>query len=373
MKRCLSLLLALCLFCAIPAPAWAAGSTEPEKPRLRAVSMRLSSDFGMVFTLEVPAGTTEAGVYVGDEKISGKATANAGEYTASFFHIRAWEMTVVYNVTPYAKTANGEILGDTRDLSVLDYATGMMASPACTPALRELLVSMLNYGAAAQALVGFNTARPANMNLSSADRWRFDTERPFPTELTRIGEATTAAAELTGATLVLSEKVYLKVFISVAGQEKLRCNGGTGLPECAAYSFAEEAAFLARHLRLEVATDPSFADARSFPLEKCGLSADTVTAGSRNDGYFVKVPYGLFPTEYGQTFYFRVRAEDGVGYTFPYSAELYVGRTLLTLAKETEANGGKQTAANRRTERVARALIAFGDAVRAYETQTESR
>lgn len=371
MKRCLSLLLVLCLFCAIPAPAQAAGSADLEKPRLRAVSMRLSSDFGMVFTVQAPAGTTEAGVYVGDEKISGKATANAGEYTASFFHIRAWEMTVVYNVTPYAKTANGEILGDTRDLSVLDYATGMMASSACTPALRELLVSMLNYGAAAQALIGFNTARPANMNLSAADRWYYDADRTFP-ELSFTGEATTEAATMEGATLVLSGQVFFKVFIRVAGQEQLRWNGGQGLPECADYTFADEAAFLARHIRLEVATDPSFADARSFPLEKCGLSADTVTAGSRNDGYFVKVPYGLFPAEYGQTFYFRVRSEDGTGYTFPYSAELYAGRTLLTLKKDVEANGGKQSAANRRAERAVRALVTFGDAVRAYEAELEA-
>lgn len=374
MKRALALLLALCLLCALPVPALAAEeSAAPKRPRLTAVSMRLSSDFGMVFTVQTPDGAVAAGVYVNDEKIAGQATENAGTYTAAVCHIRAWEMTVIYTVTPYAETADGEILGDARDFSVLDYATAMMASPACTEPLREVLISMLNYGAAAQTLMGFNTARLANMNLFGADKWRYDADRTFP-ELSFMGEATTAAAAPEGATLVLSGKVYCKVIVKVAGQEQLRWNGGTGLPDCpVGYTIAEEAAFLARHIRLEMAADPSFENARSFPLEKCGPATGGTTSDRWDDCYYVLIPDGLFPTEYSQPFYFRIRTDDGTSPTFLYSVDVFAGRKIAGWDEIRKQDGGKLSKADRREERMVRALVTFGDAVRAYEAASEAQ
>ena len=329
----------LCLVLLAGAMPFSLLAADVARPVITEVGMSIGADFGIHFYVEAPEGVNEVGAYIGDARVRGYEQED-GRYRVSYRHLTPKQMTEILSAEPYYVKGSHEIKGSTCDFSVCDYATTLLAADP-TPELRALLVAMLNYGTAAQRHFLHNIGNFANRNLSSGDRSY--TTREYKENLFVLeGEPTQTVATISGATLLVQNRVRFKIFVDVEGQEELRYNKGAAPDEVVnGMTPEEEAAALVEGYYVEISPNEDFSDAIAYPLVKC----------SGNKGYRALTD-GLYATEYSDVFYFRVVTPEGIGTAISYSVETYAAR---------------QNDKNTTQGRLMAAMILFGDAARAYE------
>lgn len=335
--RLAALLLCLILLTGVlPSAVFAA---DVARPAVVEVGMSVGADFGIHFYVHAPEGVSEVGAYIGDVRVRGQKQ-ESGLYRVSYRHLTPKQMTEILTAEPYYVKSGHEIRGTACDFSVCDYATSLLAANP-SPELRALLVAMLNYGTAAQRHFLHNLGNFANRNLSSDERSY--TARAYESHLFALdGEPTQDTAEISGATLLVQNRVRFKIFVDVVGQEELRYNKGADPDEVVnGMTPEEEAAVLVEGYYVEISPNADFSDAIQYPLVKC----------SGNAGYRALTD-GLYATEYSDAFYFRVVTPEGIGTAISYSVETYAAR---------------QNAPNTTQGRLMAAMILFGDAACAYE------
>ena len=345
MKRFLSAIMALVLclplmLCALPA-IYAADVTPPV---ITGVSMSISADFGVHFHISAPKGVQEVGAVINEREYRGVLQED-GSYTVSFRHLTPKQMTELIVAEPYYLKNTHLIRGTAYSFSVCDYATALLESDP-SPELRTLLVTMLNYGTKAQQHFGHNLKTLANRNLPAADR-QYEA-REYESILAKLsGLPTQDRGEVTGATLLVQNRVRFKIFVDVVGQEELRYNQGAPADEVVdGMTPEQEAQALVEGMFVEVSHDEHFEKSYLYPLVKC----------SENDGYRALTD-GLYATEFSDAFYFRVVTADGVGTAIQYSVETYAAR---------------QSSKTSTSARLMAAMILFGDAAKAYEASLSS-
>lgn len=339
MKKALCLLLSI-LFLLAPLGSFTVAAVELEVPVVIGTRVSLGEDFTVRFYIRVPAGGENVRASVGGVTYNATPTEEEGVYVVTYPHVPLTAMTEELAVIPSCRLNNQVLKGAAYGFSLRDYAMRLLAQDEVAPELRRVLVAMLNYGAAVQVYAAYRPSNLANDYLTAADR--VITPREYVSAFAMGGEPTQNAATLASASMVIGKTASFIFYLNVAGQERLRMNGGSGFPEWQTLSQEKEAAKLAEGIVVEVADNLAFENASSFPIEKAGYA----------EGYHC-VSAGIYATEYGRPYYVRVRTAEGVSSVIAYSVETYVARNL-------------DSAEDENNERLLIAMIEYGDAVSAY-------
>lgn len=348
MKRFFACLLALLLSLSLAGHVLALDNSvteEKEEPKPAIVGSRVSLTEDMLthFYMRMPEGGELPYLYVGGVRYEATETEEPGLYCATYPHFTLATMTEEVTVVPACRMDGKMLKGDTYYFSVRDYAMRLLAAEP-EPALRRVLVSLLNFGAATQT---YHEMRPYNLPntyLPASDR--MTSARDYTSAFSMTGEATQSTATLSGATLTVVGCASIKVYIEVAGQEQLRLNGGAGIAGMEKLTPNAEAEKLVADIRLEVADNPAFENAASFRLSKL----------KKEDGYAAST-IGIFADRYSDIYYMRLRTAEGVSRVLIYSVESYAARALAGDMR------------NEEQEPLLHAMMAYGDAVRAYRDQ----
>ena len=194
-------------------------------------------------------------------------------------------MSDVFYVRAYSKQGESIVYDEVKACSVRDTAMEYRDIYAASQSLKGkalygLACSMLNYGAAAQEALGYNTAYPANAGLNAAEK-EINTDREF-TDISGIDAtgATLDGVGFYGASLLLEELPRLRVLVD------------TGALDVAGLS-------------LQMASDSGFNSViASYPL-----AGRPVYTGNVRSVLTVGIPAAYLY----DTFYFRVT--DGVNHS----------------------------------------------------------
>lgn len=348
MKKLFACLLALSLLLSLSGQILAldnSGTAEEEEPKPKIVGSRvaLTEDMMVYFYMRLPEGGELPCLYVGGVRYEATAAEEPGLYCATYPHFTLATMTEEVTVVPACRLDGNVVKGETYYFSVRDYAMRLLAREP-EPALRRVLLSLLNFGAATQAYHEVHPYNLPNSYLPAADLTI--TTRDYTSVFSLTGEATQSTATISGATLSVLGCVSIKVYIEVAGQELLRLNNGAGIAGLEKLTPNAEAESLVADIRLEVADNPAFENAASFHLSKlkkeAGYSATTI---------------GIFADRYSDTYYLRLRTPEGVSRVLTYSVESYAAKTVAGTEMTTEQ------------ATLLHAMMAYGDAVCAYRDQ----
>lgn len=339
--RVLSLLLALCLFvsglCLPPLSATEATAS------VTGVSMSITSDLGIHFYITAPTDAEKVGAYVNGHRLLGQLQED-GRYKVSYCRLAAHQLVDKLNVVPFSVKDHSEKLGADHQTTAASYLTRLAESEDISPEMRKLVVATLNYGAAAQAQFNYKVSTLANSGLAAVDR--VVPTRTYENSLKLSpdsGSTSEAGAVISGATLLLENRIRFQIMINVDGQEDLRCNNGAPANEIVnGMTPAKEAAALVKDMYLEVSPDADFADAKRFPLVKF--------SSTDKKGYYA-VTDGLYPDEIARDFYFRVVTPDGYRHVLVYSGETYTARYAAQMSE---------------VPLVLKAMMALADAAVAY-------
>lgn len=324
------------------------GETEEEAlPVVTGVRVSLTEDFLVRFYFRLPEGGSAPYALIDNEIYDAEATEEEGLYVVTYTGISLSAMAENIKVVPVCRVDKKICQGIQYRFSVRDYAMRLLTGGEIDPALRRVLVTMLNFGTAAQIYNAKGIHNLANDYLSAADK--VITEREYASSLAAYGTATQTIAQMRKASLVINEQVCLKIYVDVAGQEDLRINGGAGFPEWQHLSKESEAAKLVQDIWVEVADNLDFENAATFPLEKIKTM----------DCYRV-VTTGIYANRFSGAYYIRICTPEGVSQTLQYGAETYVARNL---------NAASMTDEGRI---MVKAMIEYGDAVLAYSKEKQA-
>lgn len=319
------------------------GETE-EKTALPVVTgtrVSITENFLVRFYFRLPDGGSDPYAYVSGNLCEAVEAGEPGLYVATYDAFSISGMTDFVEMVPVCIVDNKTVQGVSYRFSVRDYAMRLLAEDALDPALRRVLVSMLNFGAAAQLYQEKRVHNLANDYLSAADKTV--TARDYVSLYEDCGQGEPIDASLFMLSLAVTDSACLKLYVNLEGQDRLRINGGEGFAEWRYLSKEMEAAKLAEGVWVEVADNAAFENASSFPLEKV----------KSMDCYRV-VTSGIYANRYSSAYYLRLCTAEGVGHTFRYSVESYVARNL------------NQSSMTDEGRRMIIAMIEYGDAVRAY-------
>ena len=132
-----------------------------------------------------------------------------------FNELSAKEMGSTVKATIYATKDGTKVTGETKEYSVLTYATNLLAK-FDNAKLRTLLVDMLNYGAAAQTWFNYNTANLVNGSLTEEQQAYGTATAPTMTSYKNsIGED--YVVNIKGVTLSLEDKVEMNFYVDLSG------------------------------------------------------------------------------------------------------------------------------------------------------------
>ena len=317
--------------------------TEQALPTVVGTRVSLTEDFLIYFYIRLPEGADRQRAFIDGVTYTAEESDEAGVYVIAYPHLTLSTMTEELEVIPVCRLGSKTVKGLPYGFSVRDYATRLLAGGQVTPALRRVLIAMLNFGAAAQIYNEERIYNLANDYLAAEDKQI--AEREYRSALAFSGEATQDFATLYSATMSIVGSPCFKIYIDLKGQETLRINGGSGFAEWKGLSQNEEADKLAEGVRLEIADNPAFENASSFRLEKL----------KKSEGYRV-ISTGIYANRYGQNYYIRLRTAEGVSQTLQYSVETYVARSLVSPVLTEEGR------------RLLLSMMAYGDAVCAYQS-----
>ncbi len=340
MKRVLCCLLSLVLLLSLAGlPVVAAGTVT--QPVVVGVRASMGEDFTVRFYIRVPEGGENVRAMVGGVTYSAVPAEEEGLYVVTYPHLTLLSMTEEIEVIPSCRKDNQVVKGVSYFFSMRDYAMRLLADAEQGSPLYRVLVAMLNYGAAAQVYNSYRPGNLANDYLPAAAKQ--PVVRDYQSVLRKEGEATQSEAELVSTSMVIGEAACFKLYVNVAGQEKLRVNGGSGYPEWQMLNKNAEAAMLVEDIFVEVADNPDFEDPTAFPLEKVAPF----------EGYLA-VTSGIYAAEFGRPYYIRAVTPAGHSATLVYSVESYVARNVSDTGLD---EGAKQ---------MVYAMMEYGDAVQAY-------
>ena len=344
-KKIVSLLLAVLLLLSCRVGITALGAeTGKEQPTVVGTRLSITEDFLAYFYIRLPEGADRPRASVDGVVYEAVATDEAGVYMVTYPHLTVTAMTEEVEVIPACRIGGKTVKGLPYGFSVRDYAMRLLVGGEVSPALRRVLVSMLNFGAAAQVYNSERVYNLANDYLRASDKQV--TKREYTSVLQMDGEATQGAASIAGASMYIGGSACLKIYVDLQGQENLRINGGMGFDAWRNLTQNAEAAKLAEGVLLEVADNPAFENASSFTLEKL----------KQADGYVV-ITTGIYADQYSRPYYVRLRTAEGVSRVLTYSVETYVARSLA---------GGMDEDG----ERLLTTMMEYGDAVVAYRDAT---
>ena len=145
------------------------------------------------------------------------ATSSDGTecHVFTFPNVSAKEMGSEVTATLYGTRDGTLYKGRTVAYSVLRYATNMLAKTK-TAKLRTLLVDLLNYGAAAQAFFGYNTANPANAGLTATQRGYGTQGKPSAVSCTSLTDPAEATVTFRRCSLNLEEVIAINFYLNLS-------------------------------------------------------------------------------------------------------------------------------------------------------------
>ncbi|MBQ8174595.1 MAG: hypothetical protein IJ009_04255 [Clostridia bacterium] len=319
-KRFLSLFLVLVMLVVPTLTITSGAASSSTRPSIVGVHVRVESGFCAYFYIEAPSSqTTEVGIFVGEERIQAQKQDD-GRYVAVIRGLSPTKMADLIAVYPYAVIGTSSNVRGTEYLFGLqDYAMNLLSQEELPEATRDLLIAMLNYGAACQIKQGYRTHMPANMGLSEEEK--IVPVRPYENvlQVPVFGEEDISYSSAASA-YYLDRLVFSFGFII------------DGLEDAA-------------DVYMEIADNPEFVKSSRYELAKSKTvySADTD---------------GIYLNSLTKPYYIRVSTPIGVTLPISYSVESYAHLVL-----ETEAGD----AIDEDTKAYLAALIAFGDALQAYE------
>lgn len=364
MKKALSLLLALLLFVSVFSLVPAAGEAEAgevDVPTIVGTKVNINFDITVKFYLRAPEGITNCGLYISEggrtaTRVSGvlcdEEGMDDGSYYVVFYqHVTVDEMTVPITVTPWGMKGTSFVRGkQSYDFTLQDYAMRLLYRADLSKEERNVLLAMLNYGAAVQDVLGYRLYNKPNALLTDAERRLPDPTmdniedlfKPTPSPALIEQSEESAKADITQVTLVQTGYLRFWFSVDIAGQENLRVNGGAGLTGHLNMSPETEAKAFCSGYRVEVTCDGI---TKLYELEK------------DEDGLgFAAATGGISFLDLKEEMSFRVVADDGsVSQTYYCSVARY-----FTQAQE----GGMLTPD---IEELLLRAFAFGDALTAYK------
>jgi hypothetical protein len=292
MKKALSFLLSLLLFASAFTLAPVTGETavdDPLVPVIIGTQVHVNFDITVKFYLSVPEGTTSAGLYISEggrtaARVKGELQED-GTYLVSYTHVTVDEMTVVISATPFGVVGTEYVKGkQSYDFTLQDYAMRLLFRDDLSKEDRDVLLAMLNYGAAVQDYLDFRL-------YNKPDSYLTESEREFPSlppvdstenDLTLDGPNDLENYQTTAdcTTITMAQTGYLRFwfFVDIEGQGNLRVNGGAGVEGYKNVSPEAEAAAFCRGYRVQVTCDGI---TKEYELEKYedGLGYVAATGG----------------------------------------------------------------------------------------------
>lgn len=212
--------------------------------------------------------------------------------------INAKEMSDRFFVRAYAKAGDTVIYDEVRSCSVRDtamqYRDAYMGSQtAKNAALYALACDMLNYGAAAQTVLGYRTDDLANRYLTEAEK-AVDAPVYANNYSKKPGDAAMAGIKFYAVTLMLEDLPRFRMFVDLPADADLS------------------------RLTLQMATDANFTNIKeTYSLADCPLWSGNMRR---------VLSEGIAPADLKTVYYFRIT--DGTSYSevLSYSAESYAAR-----------------------------------------------
>ncbi len=330
-KRIISFCLALLLLCTPFALGAVAAGTNPNIPVMVGVDVVVKTDFTVRFYIQVAEDTTEAGVYFGEERIKGERIAD-DMFRVSVPYFSSKKMMVFYMFEPYAVIGKSTNLrGTPYAFSLADYAMGLLtAQEPLTPEARAALVAMLNFGAHAQKEAAYYPNNLPNAYLSSADKTV--TERPYTTVIGAVGDAADYLPVSLSVQFMFRETVAMVLYARGQFEEYSECY-------------------------LEIADEPTFATPARYLFDWTQSREENTEDGT----YYTLLTEtdGIYLNSLSKTYYLRVVTPEGESQPLAYSIESYA---YLGITQ----NDPNMALSEERKDFI-RALMAFADALRAYD------
>ncbi len=363
MKRAISFLLMLCLLTSafVLAPAADGGSGALAAPEILGTQLHIGRELTVKIYIRVPDGTIGAGVYASlgkdaSVRLSGEAQED-GTYLVTYKGMDTTEMALNLTLIPWALIGSELLRGEEYVFSVRDYATRLLRRGGLDGTTNEMLIALLNYGAAVQDFLAVHPYNKPNDYLT-------DAELTLPSltfgEETKGGYYVDEDAPDRYQSTVdcvgvgIEQKGYFRFlfYIEAQGQENLRVNGGMGIPGFENKTPAAEAEALVAGYTLEIGTvdengRPDFSQAQICQIKKTGSGAGYCAASPTLSYLAMRKECAV-----------RVIAPDGKeSATYFYSVASFVKGVL---ENETMSLSPEE-------DRLVRTLLVFGDALSAYE------
>ena len=170
-KRILSILVAAVLLILPLLGITAGAASVSTRPTVVGVHVRVEAGFTAYFYIEAPSPqTTEVGIFVGEERIQATKMED-GRYVAALRGLSPTKMSDLVAVSPYAVIGtSSNVRGNAYLFGLQDYAMRLLSQQELAEPARNMLVAMLNYGAACQIKEGYRTHLLANIGLSEEEK-----------------------------------------------------------------------------------------------------------------------------------------------------------------------------------------------------------
>ena len=161
---------------------------------------------------------TETFLY-GEGKPEACGLANA-TYFVDFTHIAAKEMGVMYHAQVFAMKDGVSYCGPVREGSMKQYLAGTLTSAdsSVSATLKTLAADMLNYGAAAQSFLNYDTGHLVNAELSETELAalnRYKTRGQAVAEKTNTNTVPEGEPRLLYTSVAMTNRVELGLFVNL--------------------------------------------------------------------------------------------------------------------------------------------------------------
>lgn len=299
------------------------------------VNMSISEDLSMTFTFELKLGYTNPVVYFAFGSVNKQVTATLnsdGTYSAKFNAIDPRNLGVALSITKIvAKDANGEntdlqLYWSKTSVTPVEYLTELKSSSSDTK-VQNLIVALLNYGAAAQNYAaqyhGYTVTSLVNASLNGASAGAYD-------------QAAVKAAMKQTYTGTASTEIYI---------------------DKASIVYSNQLGF-AFSIAVKKGTDVSGA---VLNVSASGVNKDisfgdmTVNSGDGQYDYYIATYSGIHPKDLSTVFTFTVKNGGSA-----------VGRTLQYNVFANMANVYAHEEASSVDVDLIKSLYVYGEAVKAY-------
>ena len=198
-----ALLVLVMVLSMLPATVFATGEDESV---FDGWGLTLGENIGVTFYLAKDAADYTVNTTVAGKAVNYEATETDDNYIVTV-GVAASQMTDTVGLT----VVNGETQVHTGEYSVKEYAETILTGEYDVE-VKEMVLQMLNYGAAAQTYFNYNTGNLANAG------YELETAAAVPTEVPEItAEGALDGISLYGISLVLQSKTAVRFYFNVSG------------------------------------------------------------------------------------------------------------------------------------------------------------